>query len=489
MSQAVTDADGTTHNFPDDATPEMIAQALGVSFGGGVDYDPMKSLQNAPDSAYKYGSDLLTGLASMSPYGEQEDGGTGFRKPPVIDSLATLASGAAQHATGLADEAKAANVPTPSADVASAVSGHYGDRYGSWDNFKQTAMDDPVGVLADLSIPVTLGGTAAVKGAQVLGKTGKLTKTAAMAEKLAKGLQVTGQSLDPLGAVQQLSKPLYKLGAGHVVGKQIDDLGDVNRIVDKAYDANIPMNAKGLDKVDDLSKAGMMERGKILDSIDGDFAVKPAMTPNAGFVDDVLTPSSRTRGALTVDAAGKKVARVSGNEISDQLRAGQTQGAVGLNKIKERQWRAANDLGAFGPESKKTLDALTHRQMGSQLRQMLEDSAERVGFGQGKKLADLNADFGDYQALGRALAKTLGKQKPGFGIDYSVRSASGAAGLSPGGAVTAGAIAGNYGSAKATSIALALKNSTAKAAFKQGLIQEGRTEKEADKIIMEISNE
>lgn len=66
----------------------------------------------------------------------------------------------------------------------------YSDRYGDWEKFKQTAMQDPVGVLSDVA-GVAMGGGAALKGAGTAGKLSAVQKAGNAVGKL-------GTALDPM---------------------------------------------------------------------------------------------------------------------------------------------------------------------------------------------------------------------------------------------------------------------------------------------------
>jgi len=82
--------------------------------------------------------------------------------------------------------------------VADAAGKFYKDRYGSWDGVKQAIAEDPVGVASDLSLPLTGGGTALLKGAEIGSKAGALAKVARVAGKAAR---VAGDALDPVSVV------------------------------------------------------------------------------------------------------------------------------------------------------------------------------------------------------------------------------------------------------------------------------------------------
>lgn len=76
------------------------------------------------------------------------------------------------------------------------------DKYGSWDKFKQTLAQDPVGVASDLSLPLTGGGNTLAKIGGLTGKVGEIANTA-------------GKVLDPFTTV---GKGLELAGKGATAG-------------------------------------------------------------------------------------------------------------------------------------------------------------------------------------------------------------------------------------------------------------------------------
>jgi hypothetical protein len=94
--------------------------------------------------------------------------------------------------------------------VADAVGNYFADRYGSWDGFKRALRDDPAGVMADISVPLTGGGSLAARAPGVIGKVGRVARFAG--------------GIEPVNAVVQTAKAAGKviphaLGAHTGVGK------------------------------------------------------------------------------------------------------------------------------------------------------------------------------------------------------------------------------------------------------------------------------
>jgi len=67
------------------------------------------------------------------------------------------------------------------------------DRYGSIESFQKTAQNDPVGLLADLSMVLTGGGTAAARAPGIVGKAGR-------------AIQKVGKATEPLNIIRGATK-------------------------------------------------------------------------------------------------------------------------------------------------------------------------------------------------------------------------------------------------------------------------------------------
>ena len=137
-----------------------------------VDFDAGKMVSNIPGSAKRYGKDIAE--AAMSPIDT-----AGNLGKLGISAVNKLISGLTEVVTG--KEVPQALLNTEAAD---AVGEFYGERYGGMDAFKKTLMEDPVGVLADLSAVVTGGGSAVAK---IPGLT-----------KIGKTVQTAGRAMEPL---------------------------------------------------------------------------------------------------------------------------------------------------------------------------------------------------------------------------------------------------------------------------------------------------
>ena len=91
------------------------------------------------------------------------------------------------------------DLPTQNEQAFDAMLDFYGDRFGSVDALKNTAMNDPVGILSDISGIVTLGTSSLPK---ITGRAGKVVET----------LNKTAKAVDPMNlAANAVRLPLGKL--------------------------------------------------------------------------------------------------------------------------------------------------------------------------------------------------------------------------------------------------------------------------------------
>lgn len=217
-----------------------------------VDFSLAEMLSNVPGSAYQYGSDMIQGLGMLSPVSPSE----GLRVPPALPAMQSLASGFAQKAVG--DDAVYAN--PQNVQMAEAVQGFYGDRYGSMDALKKTAMQDPVGMLADVSGIATLGSGA------VAGLPGKMGKVGKIAQKASTALDPANMAM---GAAKQAIRPM---GTRAPSTSLMERAVKIPPSVDEAkrasmirtmLDEQIMPTPKGLDKVDDI----LGREGRIVDDL------------------------------------------------------------------------------------------------------------------------------------------------------------------------------------------------------------------------------
>lgn len=84
--------------------------------------------------------------------------------------------------------------------TADAVGNFYKDRYGSWEGVKRSIANDPVGVLADISVPLTGGGSALARAPGTMGRVGAVVRSA-------------GRMADPITHVPEVARVIGRRAA------------------------------------------------------------------------------------------------------------------------------------------------------------------------------------------------------------------------------------------------------------------------------------
>jgi hypothetical protein len=105
----------------------------------------------------------------------------------TVKTIGSLAAGALSK-TGMVDADEA---------TVDALGKFYADRYGSVDGFKRALADDPVGILADASAVLSLGGG-------TVAKVGEVSKIGAIA-KTGRAVAAAGRAIDPINAMGQVA--------------------------------------------------------------------------------------------------------------------------------------------------------------------------------------------------------------------------------------------------------------------------------------------
>ncbi|MCL1939862.1 MAG: hypothetical protein FWG04_04295 [Desulfovibrionaceae bacterium] len=93
-----------------------------------------------------------------------------------------------------------------------AVTEYFSKRYGSYEDFKKTLADDPVGVAADISMLFTAGGGAlrtAVKGSTVVSR---VLPAGTIANGVGGAANILSQAGRKVGTVGKVADPLYWVG-------------------------------------------------------------------------------------------------------------------------------------------------------------------------------------------------------------------------------------------------------------------------------------
>jgi hypothetical protein len=114
---------------------------------------------------------------------------------------------------------------TPDLQAINQVGKFFADRYGSIDKFKETAIEDPVGVLADVATILTGGGAALTKTGQI-SKVSSLTKAGAEISK-------AGQIVEPISAISKTTGAVKRAvsgsKAGQIVSEVIPTVSDIQK--------------------------------------------------------------------------------------------------------------------------------------------------------------------------------------------------------------------------------------------------------------------
>jgi hypothetical protein len=175
-----------------------------------VDYDVTKSAENFPASLAAAGADFAhavmnpidtaTALAGLARSGIANGGQ--FLQDILPESVVSNMNRLENTITGRdlpVENAKDYRLPRQ--EAGEAYVGMLDDRYGSMDKLKTTAMEDPAGVLLDLSSILTGGSSAVVKGG---GKVGKI-----------------GAALDPITGVVKAPVAAVEAMTGQPISRQL----------------------------------------------------------------------------------------------------------------------------------------------------------------------------------------------------------------------------------------------------------------------------
>ena len=130
----------------------------------GRDWDTVAidAAKNFGPSLYNYGADMVTAITNPVQTADT-----------MLDLAAGGISNGIEYATGM--DLFPENKATATANV---VGRHYKDRYGSWEGFKKGLSEDPVGVMSDLSLPVTGVAGLAARGPGLVGSLGRAGRIA-----------------------------------------------------------------------------------------------------------------------------------------------------------------------------------------------------------------------------------------------------------------------------------------------------------------------
>ena len=156
---------------------------------------------------------------------------TPFVQPKeTLEALSQVGTGAISKAKGALGYSQTAEQKEQDEAAINAIGKFYADRYGSMEGFKRAIAEDPVGVMSDLSIPFTGGGSLAAKAPGAIGKVGTAVKT-------------VGTYMDPLSAAAQGIKGGTKLATAAATLPEWWTTGASFQSLNKAADAGLSGNA------------------------------------------------------------------------------------------------------------------------------------------------------------------------------------------------------------------------------------------------------
>jgi len=114
------------------------------------------------------------------------------------------------------DEEGKYKVPeTEASAIADQVGAYYRDRYGSWDNMKESLVEDPVGVLGDVSAIVSGGGTAVSK----VGTASRFSKVADVGRTISR----VGDVIEPTTAITRGTGTMAGVIKGSLPGRVVSE--------------------------------------------------------------------------------------------------------------------------------------------------------------------------------------------------------------------------------------------------------------------------
>lgn len=106
-----------------------------------------------------------------------------------------------------------------------AVGEFYKNRYGGWENVRNTLITDPLGLASDVASVLTLGSGAAAGASKALGVAGRAT-AASKAATVAKGLGKAGELVDPLFSTAKGTGKIIKPIIGFTTGAGSQAIGE-----------------------------------------------------------------------------------------------------------------------------------------------------------------------------------------------------------------------------------------------------------------------
>lgn len=326
-----------------------------------------------------------------------------------------------------ADEA-VAKLNLPNEKYADSVGQMYKDRYGSLDSIKQTAMNDPVGMLADTSMAIT--------------GTGGLLSAIPGASKLGGVMQKTGMALEPIN----MAKGAAKAGLSKMIPKNMPhDLylssakfsnqkyapAERYAMADTALKHGILPTGKGVDKL----TAMVSDFSNQIDGLITEATQSGKLIPKKAVFSYLKDARKKMGGAQVrgkknlsqIDNVAKEINIQLKDIDGDFLNPNQLQ-ALKKSAYDEINFDTRNFKGGRGTEA-------AMKSVGRKSKELIEETAEVKG---------LNRDLGDLLQLREPLAKSMGRieNRDLIGIGTPIKIGAGTA------------LGGDVGGAMATALSL-----------------------------------
>jgi hypothetical protein len=217
-------------------------------------------LKNIPVSAVNLGKNIVTPFVHPA---------------ETVKNIGTLASGAYHKFT---------EGEQPDEATIDAVKNFVIDRYGGLENIQRTAIEDPVGFLADVALLVTGGGTA-LKATGTLGKAPALVRAGQTASKVGRVIDPVNAATGALGKMipENLPRKMYASATKMTTSKNVSPAKRLATAQTGLDEAILPTQA-GLNKltreidsvnqkiagiIDDVAREGdIVPRSKVLKALD-----------------------------------------------------------------------------------------------------------------------------------------------------------------------------------------------------------------------------
>lgn len=206
----------------------------------------LKAIGNLPRSSYELGKNVVQAVVNPIDTAKAIGGivqGAGAKVGEAVLENTDFGQSLLQKAKerGVAVEADATGrlqtKATPELEQFNSVLKFFGDRYGSVDKFKETAIEDPAGVLADFATVLTGGGAAATKLGEIT-NVSKLANAGTKVSEFAQAVEpisattkaIAKTTAAPFKAAGALLPNAKELQAGEIVKALELTQGDLQRI-------------------------------------------------------------------------------------------------------------------------------------------------------------------------------------------------------------------------------------------------------------------